>query len=724
MNPRNLVPAAGILIAVMAVAWWGGLGDTSLPEIPTVDPGNGEMSSPRGNSGLLTGTSSGSGTGETSASAENSSTESGLDGKGSSSSSGGSPQRSQPRPSRTGDPLPGGNPRNNSGDFTGEENVNSGSPIPGRPRTGRDRNPTSGGSRPRNSSDVGNNSVSTTFTGERALVTGTVHLAAGNGRTPVSAGKLFLWSNTENEGIVQLEATVQGGQYSISVPKGHPLNYSSGLADDTPLSVINPSSAPLITGNRQVDVLLGESDQPLLHIVGGDTGEELCGIQVLRISDWNRNTRPNPGWPTAGDYQVVQDCGPVVLDTRLGPPGPMVPIHVRADGYAWGRISVDLIGGGSRQIVLDRGTSLGIHLTGDWDRIGSVVRMTTLNAGSQIPYMEASPQGQSNLLAEGVVPGSYRVSVEIGHWAQSPLVLAEEEIILTSEQPGQIHLHVEEDDSERVLLGGSIVIPDGWYLPSFTLRVRPISAGISVQVETQEIASSTMFSEPDPLGTRFFWESQPLPIGTYALLILPIGYGHNVETGEEGNLETELVLPEPVAVEVHTLIAGTQFPAMPNLIRWTPVRPPGVPGVGAIPVSSEGGGNVFFFDAPIGSISISCTDAAFEPTYRQVQVIPGQNNVFTLELTPAIGVRVYLFDGETPIPWDIGWHPDFDAVEHNGTVVTRGRIGQAYRILVSQPGTYLLTMPEEMTGFILPPPQMVEVTADEILDIDVPLESE
>ena len=716
MNPRNLVPAAGILLVLVAVAWWAGLGDAPLPDILSFESnGHVEVDGERGTGSGLSGGEVGDTAGDPAIVSE-------INGDSVS-----NPRRVTSGESR-GRPLrirnQGGTPaRKRPERVDGGDRPRGSSHVPGGQPTGRSGSPSTGSSRRRPSSETSGNSVSTTFTGERSLVTGSVQRVDGSGRTPVQSGQLFLWSNTESEGIVQLETSITGGKYSVSVPRGHPLNYSSALVDETPLAVITPASAPLITSNRQVAVLLGDSNQPLLHVIGSDTGEELCAIQVLRVPNWNRNTRPNPGWPCFGDYQVVQECGPLVLDSRLGPPGPMVPIHVRADGYAWGRISVDLIGGGERQIILDPGTALNILLSGDWDRPGAAVRMTTVNESSRIPYMEAFPEGQSNLHVDGVVPEEYRVSIEVGHWAQRPLVLAEEQIYI-GEETGFIQLHVEEDDTERVLLGGSIVIPDGWYLSSFTLRVRPISPGISVQVETQEIPSGTMFSEVDPIGIRYFWESDPLPVGTYALLVLPIGFGLNVETGEEGNLDTEVILPDPVTVEVHTVLTGTQYPAFPNLIRWTPVRPPGVPGVGALPVTSEGGGNVFIFDAPIGSISISCTDAAFEPTYRQVQVIPGQDNVFNLELTPAIGVKIYLFDGETPIPWDIGWHPDFDAVEHNGTIVTRGRIGQAYRILVSQPGTYLLTLPNEMTDFILPPPQLVEVLADEILDIDIPLESE
>jgi hypothetical protein len=231
-----------------------------------------------------------------------------------------------------------------------------------------------------------------------------------------------------------------------------------------------------------------------------------------------------------------------------------------------------------------------------------------------------------------------------------------------------------------------------------------------------------MTAAPVPGGILYGWEADAVHAGVMGVLVLPLGYGVNIPVGPDGEVAAAIALPEPVMVEVVTLLAGTQEPATPSMIRWTPARASGVPGAGALAVPPvEGSTNVFSFVVPLGDVIISSSDDAYRPASRQVTASLAGPNVFTLELQPAHGIHVRLFDGETPVPWDIGWHAHLTPQEGNsGQVVTRGRIGIEYRILVSVPGWYTLTVPE-IDGFLPVPPQPVEVLEDQVIDIAVDL---
>ena len=515
-------------------------------------------------------------------------------------------------------------------------------------------------------------------------------------------------------------ATVTDGNWSASVPSGAQVTFIRGLIRDRAVT-ISPSSPVVASDGARFELVAEWTSETLLHVRSRETGEALCDLRLLRIPDWMRNSRPHPGVPTPNDQQWTAECSPFPLSAEGAHAGQSVPYHVHSPGYAWGRILLDTTTGGDREILLDPGGILDITFEGGWDHENAVLRLRVL--GELQPYAEAPITGEV-MQVDGILPGSYEVSVETGNWAQNPLVLGSAEVTIAAGVVSPLLLPVASiEDEERVPFGGTVFIPDGWLLDEFQLRIRPIDPGRNVVEETQHIPSIEMAATQIQGGMLFSWEADDVEPGNFGLLVLPIGYGINVAVPETGNLQADISLPAPVLIEVQTVIAGTQEPATPNMIRWTPVREQGVPGTGALSVQPEStGGNVFLFEAPVGGVILSSSDAAYRPASRQITATLDGPNVFTFELQPAHGVSLHLYDLETPVPWDIGWHAHLSPLEGTtGQVVTRGRVGISYRILVSSPGWYTLTLPE-IDGFLPVDPMPVEILDGQIIDIDLPLQ--
>ena len=159
--------------------------------------------------------------------------------------------------------------------------------------------------------------------------------------------------------------------------------------------------------------------------------------------------------------------------------------------------------------------------------------------------------------------------------------------------------------------------------------------------------------------------------------------------------------------------------ATPGLIRWAPVRPQGVPGAGAVPIPSIDDG-LFEFQAPVGDVIISVSDQAYVPRHKQVTVTFEGENQFEIELKPAMGMSLLLDNNGTSIPWDISWHP---LIEPRENVLTRGRTGSGYRILVKEEGEYIVELPE-MDGFYPVDLFPVMCVPGEVLEVVIPLEAE
>ena len=533
----------------------------------------------------------------------------------------------------------------------------------------------------------------------------------------------------EESGSLELRITAPGydelrdiavvsGSWSAQLPDRSRVKFVSGQLRERSVN-ISPSHAISVSDGLSIQLTGEWTSETLLHVRSRATGETLCDQELVRISDWMRNSRPHPGAVTTTDQRWTTECSPIPLATNGVTAGTSVPYHVYAPGHAWGRILLDTTTGGDREILLDAGGNLEVTFTGGWQRPGALLRLRVL--GENQPYGEVAILGES-MMIKGILPGSYEISVETGSWAQNPLVLGTVEVVVSVGEITILELSVNDlEDEERVPFGGTVFVPTEWLLDEFQLRIRPIDPGRNIAEETQHIPNLEMTATPIPGGTLYGWEADAVEPGNFGLLVLPIGYGINVHVDLVGNLEAEISLPAPVPVEVRTLVAGTAEPAFPNLIRWTPARDPGVPGAGALTVPPENNSNVFLFDAPLGAVIISSSDSGFRPASRQLQLTPDGPNTFEFELQPAHGLSILLYDGETPVPWDIGWHAHLTPMEGTqGQVVTRGRVGINYRILVSNPGWYTLTMPE-IDGFLPVAPLQVEVIESTILDVDIPL---
>jgi len=117
------------------------------------------------------------------------------------------------------------------------------------------------------------------------------------------------------------------------------------------------------------------------------------------------------------------------------------------------------------------------------------------------------------------------------------------------------------------------------------------------------------------------------------------------------------------------------------------------------------------FQAPIGELTISASPEGYAHHSEVIEVQRGLNRV-TLQIERVCGVRVELFDGETPIPLRDHGMFDIEAVDHDG--------GQSMSSStcshVSTPGVYRVTF-REIVGHRPLAPQVVTILVGEMLTV-------
>ena len=515
--------------------------------------------------------------------------------------------------------------------------------------------------------------------------------------------------------------SVNNGRFATNISKSASIRFFSAVLEGKPARVISPTTSVAASAARSIRVVVRYDALAMLHLLSAETGESLTDVEVLRAKDYARSSLAHPGWVLPQDSRIVSDESPVALDGRIGLIGSAVAIHARAVGYEWKRVTVDLVDGGERELTLQRSGALNLIFVGDSEREGVMLRLRGVGANGA-PHLEVPVMAGTTQLVEGILPGSWIVSLEKGHWAHQPEVFDEIEFDLVVDDLIDLQLEIPLDDEERVDVAGSVFIPSGWYLNVFSVRLRPIGPGSDPIHDTVVIHSTTMESEEGAGGTLWYWGPISMKQGTYGILVLPIGYGDVFEVGEEGLLDVYIELPAPVDITVQAMLADGSGIATPSLIRWAPVHPPGVPGAGAVPVG-PGDNGYFEFQVPIGAVMLSCSDVAYHPKHQIEQVTIGGDNSFTMLLEPAMGMHLYLEEQGTSVPWDLSWHPTIQAQGHDGTVVTRGRTGVGYRILVSEPGLYEVDI-GQLPGFLPVEPFPVNILASEVIEIVVEIQSQ
>lgn len=515
--------------------------------------------------------------------------------------------------------------------------------------------------------------------------------------------------------------SVAGGRFVTNIPEQSSIRFFSAVLAGKPARVISPTTAVPARSSASLRVVVRYDSLAILHLLSAETGESLTNVEVLRAKDYTRSSLAHPGWALAQDSQIQSEESPVALDGRIGLIGSAVAIHARAAGYEWKRVTVDLVDGGERELTLERSGAINFHFIGDAEREGVMLRLREVGH-SGAPHMEVPVSAGTTELADGILPGTWVASLEVGHWAHQPEVLDEFEIEIVAGDLIEMELEIPIDDEERVEVSGSVFVPSGWFLDFFSVRLRPTGPGSDPVNDTVEIHSSNMTSEDAGGGTLWYWGPVLVKQGNYGIMVLPVGYGDLFEIGEEGLPDVYLELPMPVDISVQTMLADGSGVATPNLIRWAPVQPPGVPGSGAVPVG-PGDNGYFELQVPLGSVMLSCSDIAYRPKHQIEEVTAGGENAFTMFLEPAMGMLLFLEEEGTSVPWDLEWHPTVQAQGHNGSVVTRGRTGVGYRLLVSQPGLYSVTIPD-LPDFLPVSPFQLDVPPGEVIETVVEIQAE
>ena len=255
---------------------------------------------------------------------------------------------------------------------------------------------------------------------------------------------------------------------------------------------------------------------------------------------------------------------------RRWPPERGVIVSARAPGYAWGSTSID-VSEGDRELLLEPATTLEVQLANvQLERYAALETVPMLcvyrirpDGGNQ--YVHFNPLDEAleteGLRLDSIVPGGYRVAVELGggSWTEQP-VLALEEVSLAAGETRELLLALDDPPAppERATLGGVVSFP----APAATWGEEKVRLQLYFQPTQRWRDPDFEFSLADLQrvgGALPSWSFrvEDLPVGMYRVQLMPFLKVWMIDLPSGGAEDLELVLPELAEVMVETVDGRT-----------------------------------------------------------------------------------------------------------------------------------------------------------------------
>jgi len=389
-------------------------------------------------------------------------------------------------------------------------------------------------------------------------------------------------------------------------------------------------------------------------------------------------------------------------------------VLVGCAGYAWERIEIDFGAGGERRLRLDPGGDLEVGLVG-----GDVPRGARLNLWRDgfRPFAQVTLEGENPILLRDLAPGACEARVEVGDWWSDPIRLAEAPIEITAGETTRILLRLSAPPELMLApLAGTVVLPREWEVDRPQLQAKFLDTPLDG--ENAYRYQNNLLRAPGAEDT-FLWDLGDVQTGRYHLVVSQVEYAVAIDLGPEGATDVELVVPPPVTLRVFPRDTRTGEPAELERLLWCCKRPEGSRSFGFERVDREPGTDAFEFRVPRMEIELFVSPGRYLSQNLTVDA-RAEENVVTLEVSPASAIVVRLRASDTPVPWPSQTWPVETDLEGPGTMRSRGHRDGGLWFTLSEPGPYRF-QPPTIDGFEPPDPVTFDAVEGETVEVFVDL---
>jgi hypothetical protein len=382
-------------------------------------------------------------------------------------------------------------------------------------------------------------------------------------------------------------------------------------------------------------------------------------------------------------------------------------VWVRASGYAWKRVELDLFAGGRREVALERCGDLELEIVGLDPNAGALLRLYGGPAGgSASPALTRDPRAANPWLLENLPVGTYLASVELGFdkahaevWGEVgveilPGVRVRETLVVDERELGEIAAPV----------SGTLFLPRAYRASQPVLLIAPLEGGNPARAQQVRVPLA-MMRELDP--EMFAWSAGDLIPGRYLLELAPLAVLQILEVRPGGEHDVHIAVETPGELVIVPFDAQTGERIAEAMATWIRTPPEGLTNWTPARVLAEARTRQIEISAPCSEVSLNVSAPGYAPSLVTARIESGRKGI-SVPLEKSIEVDVELFDGTTRVPYGASFQVDASQVGGEGRVTSWKIVDGACRVALSNEGVYRfsLRVPAE---FSAAQPQEIDV---------------
>lgn len=464
---------------------------------------------------------------------------------------------------------------------------------------------------------------------------------------------------------------------------------------------------------RSLDLAARWARDTVLRVRDRATGAELTGVTLLRDDAGEASYLLSTSYD---DRQVL--LRDAVSPIRLLPEvrQPIWTCFVAAPGYALARLDLagGAAGGGERVVLLERGGGADIALVGPGRGAAARLHLRQMDAEVRPPDIDVPIDDREGFSFDGLLPGEYRVTAEMGRWFEERLVIGAVRITVLAGERVHAELPLAAvPQAASVPLAGLVLVPVEWRQERFSLILSPLGA---LAAEAQLVIDAEQMEMLGGNPALFRFDAGMVDTGRYRAEVRPFQYSDVLLVGDAGAADVRIQVPPPGEVVVRLVDASSGAPVAVPRMNWSYQGP-------AEPQSSEftsvdaNDDGIFRFLAPQGPVELRIWEEGLQFVSEKIEVRPGLNDI-RLTMTVACGVEFELYDGADRLPWPQGLHVELEEPGGDGAATSWTWLDFGMRIVVSHAGGYRLTL-GEVPGYQPIPPQELQIRPGMMLRHDV-----
>ena len=395
-----------------------------------------------------------------------------------------------------------------------------------------------------------------------------------------------------------------------------------------------------------------------LEIVDAKTGAHLSGVEIWSESDLESSARLLP-LVEACDQVLQGGTSPILLpQVDLGW-GTLRTYWVRAGEHAWGKVSVDHTHTGDYTVRLDTEASLAVLVKG----------LEGAGFGGLDPWLNLRRLEDNEILAyamlersfthrwDGVPPGSYRVSVDLGYHWDDPLPLGSGEVSLGESEEASLVIEASPPEIPLgpVRVSGTVRVHEFWREQGFSMGFHGIGEterweGLGRDIRFSDLAADV--SDADLLH----W-SKELPCeGSWQVTVGHLGVHEDFEATVSGTRDIDITVQDPAELSIQVKDAETGH-VLPGLHVWyayagkTRNRAIVWPNTEYQPESGR-----HRMHMPAGRALMRFSSEGYAEVEEELELTPGKQEL-TYELEPCARVDFEFIEGTVVVPVSRGRGP-------------------------------------------------------------------